>query len=371
MTRKKFIPSGKTVTWVSVRSAHRCPIVIRAGLFTDLAPVLARVYAAARVFVITDSNVKRLYGRTFFHSLLESGVDAWLIDVPAGEPSKNANLVSMLHTQLIERNVRRDSVVVALGGGVVGDLAGYVAATVLRGVSFIQVPTTLLAQVDSSVGGKVGINHDLGKNLIGAFYPPEAVYIDPALLKTLPEREYFSGLSEVVKIAAALDKSFFSFLERNAAKIKLMNRTALTEMITRSVRLKTAIVEKDEFETGLRKALNVGHTIGHAIEAANDYRLRHGEAVAMGLVAESRIARDMGLLGTKDFARLLHLMHLLGLRIAFPRIRNRELFFSALALDKKSSGISPRFVLLRKIGVSVVGVDVPGPFIHALIGRPS
>ena len=324
---------------------------------------LARTLKAARVFVITDSNVKKSHGRRFVADLLSAHVDAWLIDFPAGERSKNAGLIDSLHTQLLEHAVRRDSMIIALGGGVVGDVAGYVAATVLRGIRYIQVPTTLLAQVDSSVGGKVGIDHPLGKNLIGAFHPPLAVYIDPLVLQTLPDREFRSGLAEVVKIAAALDVSFFRFLERNTSKINRRETRTLTGMITRSIQLKASVVEQDERESGLRKTLNLGHTIGHALEAAKEYTLRHGEAVAMGLVAESRIARDMGLLSTKEFARLLHLMHKLDLKMSLPRVRSREKFVTALSIDKKSGGSTPKFALLRKMGSTVIGVEVPSPFL--------
>ena len=317
--------------------------------------------------MITDSNVRKIHGRRFLADLLSADVDAWLIDFPAGERSKNAGLVGSLHTQLLENGVRRDSMVIALGGGVVGDVAGYVAATVLRGIRYIQVPTTLLAQVDSSVGGKVGIDHPLGKNLIGAFHPPVAVYIDPLMLQTLPDREFRSGLAEVVKIAAALDASFFRFLERNTSKINRRDARTLTEMITRSVRLKAAVVEQDERESGLRKTLNLGHTIGHALETAQDYTLRHGEAVVIGLAAESRIARDMGLLSTKEFARLLHLLHKLDLRMSLPEIRSKEKFVTALSIDKKSGGLTPKFALLRRIGSTVIGVDVPSPFLAAIL----
>ena len=341
-------------------------IGIGSGLLRDLPGFIAGKAPTARVFVITDSTVKGLYGRRLLPDLLNSGIDAWLLDFPPGERSKNAGVVNTLHTQLLEYEVRRDSLVVALGGGVVGDIAGYVAATVLRGIRYLQVPTTLLAQVDSSVGGKVGIDHPLGKNLIGAFHQPSAVYIDPLVLNTLPDREFRSGLAEVVKIAAGMDLHFFKFLEAKAHKIINREPKILSEMITRSVQLKAAIVGRDERDSGVRTVLNLGHTIGHAVETASGYRLRHGEAVAIGLAAESRIARDMGLLATKDLARLLRLMDKLGLPFTFPRIKNRKTFLSAVGIDKKSSGAGPKFVLLRRIGCSVVGVDVPGPFIESL-----
>ena len=348
---------------------ERYPILLKSGLLRHFRKLLRGQSSWSKVFVITDCNVSPLFGRHLLSDLVIGGVDAWLIDFPAGEQSKNADVVNVLHSTLLEHGVRRDSLIIALGGGVVGDVAGYVAATVLRGIRYIQVPTTLLAQVDSSVGGKVGIDHPLGKNLIGAFHQPSEVYIDPLVLQTLPEREYKSGLAEVVKIAAALDVPFFRFLEKNATSINKRNAKTLSNLIERSVRLKAAVVEKDEYETGLRKVLNLGHTIGHAVEAASNYRLLHGEAVAIGLVAESRIARDMGLLSTKDFARLLHLMHRLGLQMSFPKLKDKQRFLSALSVDKKSVGAETKFVLLRRIGCTIVGVAVPSPFIEAILKR--
>ena len=354
----------KTI-WVSTKPSERTyPVEIVSDGFSRVSRMISRNWQASSVFIVTDANVKKLYGRRLLCGLLLRNIDAWLIDFPAGERSKNSDVVNILHSALLEHGVRRNSVVVALGGGVVGDVAGYVAATVLRGIKYIQIPTTLLAQVDSSVGGKVGIDHPLGKNLIGAFHQPSAVYIDPLFLQTLPEREYTAGLAEVVKIAAGLDASFFRFLEKNAAQIRQRNVKTLTGLIEHSVRLKAAVVEKDEFETGLRKTLNLGHTIGHAFEAASNYRLRHGEAVAIGLVAESRIARDMGILSTKEFARLLHLMHALSLRMSLPRLKNMKGFLSALSLDKKTIGHSTKFVLLERIGCTALGVDVPASSIE-------
>lgn len=354
---------------VSVKSYRTRSYTVRieSGFLARVSSLITRSYGESSVFILTDSNVKRLYGRKMLRSLLEHKIDAWLIDFPAGERSKNADVVNILHTALLEHGVRRDSLTVALGGGVVGDVAGYVAATALRGIKYIQIPTTLLAQVDSSVGGKVGIDHPLGKNLIGAFHQPTAVYIDPLVLRTLPEREYTAGLAEVVKIAAGLDASFFRFLEKNTAQIRKRNVKTLTGLIERSVRLKAAVVEKDEFETGLRKTLNLGHTLGHAFEAASNYRLRHGEAVAIGLAAESRIARDMGLLSTKEFARLLHLMNALDLKMSLPRRIDKRRFLLALSADKKSVGDSAKFVLLNGIGCTAVGVEVPSALIESIL----
>jgi 3-dehydroquinate synthase len=343
------------------------PIVIQAGILNALPTIIAASWPKKRVFVITDAHVKKLYGNRLLRSLLTQSVDAWLIDFPAGEESKNAGVIHALHTELLEHGIQRDSLIIALGGGVVGDVAGFVAATILRGVKFVQVPTSLLAQVDSSVGGKVGIDHELGKNLIGAFHQPSAVYIDPTTMKTLHDRDFSSGLAEAVKIAVSLDARMFQFLEKNVRAIKRRDPRIMAELIERSIRLKAAVVQKDVKESGVRKVLNLGHTIGHALELMSGFTMRHGEAVAIGLVSESRIARDMGLLRTKEFARLLHLMNALDLKLAFPRIKEKPVFLRAIAMDKKAVDRAPRFVLLAGIGRSVVGVDVPSPFVESLL----
>jgi 3-dehydroquinate synthase len=224
--------------------------------------------------------------------------------------------------------------------------------------------------VDSSVGGKVGIDHPLGKNLIGVFHQPGAVFIDPDVLRTLPAAEFRNGLAEMVKIAAGLDRELFEKLERNVARIKRRSSRLLSSLISDSVRLKTRVIEKDEFDTGMRRTLNLGHTIGHAIEAATRYTVKHGSAVAIGLAAESRIAVEMGLLKERDYLRVLNLLWELKLPTKFPPIRSTAKFLAALSADKKSEHRTARFVLLTGIGRSAIGVDVPTPFISRLMGRP-
>jgi 3-dehydroquinate synthase len=318
-----------------------------------------------KLFIITDTTVGRLYGRTLQREFAGGGNDVVLLDIPPGEGSKNHRSVHALHTQLLKGGVGRDSFVIALGGGVVGDVAGYVAATILRGIPFIQIPTTLLAQVDSSVGGKVGVDHPLGKNLIGAFHQPAAVYVDPDVLSTLPAAEYRNGLAEVVKIAAALDHRFFADIERNVRNIKSGNARTVIDLIHRAIALKAAVVMKDEKETGLRKVLNLGHTIGHAVETASGFRLRHGEAVSIGLSVEGRIACDMGLMAKKDYRRLVALLTAFRLPTRLPGTMNGKKFLAALAADKKNEKGGTRFVLLKRIGQPVVGVEVPDQFIRS------
>ena len=349
---------------------HRSyPVRIQSGSLELLHLRLREIAGAGPIFVITDSTVKRLYGKQLVRNLGRKGIEVGLLDFPSGERSKQAGTVSTMYSKLLRLGVKRDSVIVALGGGVVGDVAGYVASTVLRGVPYIQVPTSLLAQVDSSIGGKVGIDHTFGKNLIGAFYQPREVIIDPLVLRTLPEEEFRNGLAEVVKIAVALDGRLFSLLEKHAHRIRKNNSPLMSEILIRSVGLKASVVQRDEFERGLRKTLNAGHTIGHALEASTSYALKHGAAVAIGLAAEAELAVHLQLMGQKDFSRLLTLMRRLKLPTVFPRIKRRDRFFAALSRDKKSEGDRIRFVIPAGIGRSVVGVDVPDILLRRLVDR--
>lgn len=343
-------------------------VEIRPGLFSSLPDLLTGDARGGRIFIITDTTVARLYARALLRRLPESTATPLMLVVPPGERSKNERTAYRLQSRLLREGIRRDSLIVAIGGGVVGDLAGFVAATVLRGVRFVQVPTTLLAQVDSSVGGKVGIDHPAGKNLIGAFHQPRAVYCDPLVLRTLAPREFRNGLAEVIKIAAALDPDFFAAIEANAPRLSRTNSRMLTTLIATSVGLKAAVVESDEREAGLRATLNLGHTIGHALEASAAYALRHGEAVAIGLATEARIAEEMNLLRAHDRDRLITTLRKAGLPTELPGNLRKSAFIKALALDKKGDAAGPRFVLLRSIGRSALGVTVPAGIIRKTAG---
>lgn len=320
-----------------------------------------------RVFIITDTHVERLFGRRLLGTFSHAGIEARMTSFPPGEQSKTVATIQHLFAFLLRHGIDRKSLIVALGGGVVGDVAGFVAATILRGVPYVHVPTTLLAQVDSSIGGKVGINHRLGKNLIGAFYQPVAVFVDPNTLETLSRAEYRNGLAEVVKIAAASDAALFALLERRATAIAEAKLSVLEDVITRAIALKASIVERDEREVHLRKTLNVGHTIGHAIEAATGYTIRHGEAVAMGLAAETQLAVAMGVLKPSVRERIVRLLRAFGLPVRLPVMKQRSRFFSALAADKKTEGGAPKFVLLEDIGKVMIGAEVPSVFIQQLL----
>ncbi len=344
-------------------------ILIQPGLFGRIAGLVGKAYPAGALFIIGDDRTAGLYGRRLQRALIQRTRSVTLLDFPSGEESKNGRIVHALHSELLRNGIRRNSIIIAVGGGVAGDVAGYVAATILRGVRYLHVPTTLLAQVDSSIGGKVGINHPLGKNLVGAFHQPEMVLIDPHLLSTLPAREFRNGLAEVVKIAAALDKGLFALLERNIVKIQKRDTAFMTKLIKESVGLKSSVVSLDEREDDVRKVLNVGHTIGHAVESATGFTMKHGEAVSMGMASEMLIAEHMGLLLQRDRFRVLNLLQALKLPVRFPAGMNLRAFRSSLALDKKNDDGGTRFVLLKTIGKCLVGVPVPDKIIDGLTRR--
>jgi 3-dehydroquinate synthase len=311
--------------------------------------------------VLTDGNVGKKFAKTALKSLAKSGFAPVLITVPAGEKSKSLSIVEKCHDQLAKHRLERKSFIVALGGGVVGDLAGFVAATYLRGIPFVQVPTSLLAQVDSSVGGKTGVNLKSGKNLVGAFYQPRLVLCDLDTLKTLPRREYVSGLAEVVKYGIIYDAMFFTQLERNLPKLLQRDTKTLRDVVARCCEIKADVVGQDETESGLRAILNFGHTIGHAIENSSGYgKYLHGEAIAIGQVAAAKLSEAILGLLPADVARIEKLFVRAGLPVSIKlsAVQRRKLF-AAMRLDKKVSGGEIKFVLAQKIGRVKFGCRVP------------
>jgi 3-dehydroquinate synthase len=279
-------------------------------------------------------------------------IEAATVVLPAGEATKSLAHASRVYDELVARGADRHTLIVALGGGVIGDLAGFVAATFARGLPLMMIPTSLLAQVDSSVGGKVGINHPGAKNIIGAFHQPVGVWIDTETLQTLPDRQLRAGLAEVVKYGVILDAEFFATLEKLAGELLTRNGEALRQIVSRSCWLKASLVERDEREeTGLRAALNFGHTIAHAIEAVAGYDgpYVHGEAVAVGMVAEGRLAHRLGWLGADQVDRLIQLLERFGLPTRAPSL-DPERLLEAMGRDKKNRRGKIRFVLPRRIG---------------------
>ena len=321
-------------------------------LLPQLGSQCASLKFGGKCAVITDSNVAKYLLKPALKSLKAAGFDAVSIIVPAGEKSKSLTFVEKCHDQLAANRLERKSFIVALGGGVIGDLAGFVAASYLRGIAFVQVPTTLLAQVDSSVGGKTGVNLRAGKNLVGAFYQPKFVLCDLNSLKTLPKREFQAGLAEVVKYGIIYDAPLFARLERDMDKILRRDSKILAEVVARCCEIKADVVGQDETESGLRAILNFGHTIGHAIEAISGYgKYLHGEAISIGQIAAAKISAGLMGLPQADVDRIEKLFARTGLptKIKLNSIQRKKLF-AAMRLDKKVSAGEIKFVLADKIG---------------------
>lgn len=343
------------------------------GLLRQVGEACRQLALGRRCAVITDENVARFHLGPVLESLRQAGFDPVASTVPAGERTKRLSVVGRCYDQLAAARLERRSFLVALGGGVVGDLAGFVAATYLRGIPFVQVPTSLLAQVDSSVGGKVGINLRSGKNLVGAFYQPRLVLADLDTLRTLPDREYRSGLAEVIKYGLIADARLFRHLERQLPRLLAREPEVLEEVVARCCRIKAEVVAEDETESGRRAILNFGHTIGHALEAISGYgRLLHGEAIAIGQVAEARLSAR--LLGLPDEAvvRIERLLAAAGLptRIHWTSPRWERLL-AAMRLDKKVVDGRIRFVLIPEIGRAEWGHGVEEPVLRQVLGVSS
>ena len=331
---------------------RRYPIFIGERILSDLGGQCARLELGRRCAVISDTHVARRYGKTAIASLKRAGFDPVLLTVPPGESSKSPRMVERCYDQLARQRLERKSFVVALGGGVVGDLAGFVAATYLRGIPFVQAPTSLLAQVDSSVGGKVGVNLKAGKNLVGAFHQPRLVLCDLAVLATLSPREFRAGLAEVIKYGIIYDAALFKQLERDMPLLLKRDPKILASVVARCCQIKAEVVEQDETETGLRAILNFGHTIGHAIEAVSGYgKYLHGEAISIGQVAAARLSQRATDLPEEEVARIEFLLGRAGLPTAIHLSAARMgKLIDAMRLDKKVSGGEIKFVLARRIG---------------------
>jgi 3-dehydroquinate synthase len=339
--------------WVELPD-HRYPIQIGTNLLTD--PTRLTPYLSSnRVLVITNTTVAPLYLDTLRQTLADYQVDELIL--PDGEQYKNLTTLNQIYDALLQQRHDRQTTLIALGGGVIGDMTGFAAASYQRGVHFIQIPTTLLAQVDSSVGGKTGINHALGKNMIGAFHQPQAVIADTSTLNTLPERELSAGLAEVIKYGLINDPDFFAWLEQNISALRQRDPDALAYAIQRCCADKAAIVAADEKETGTRALLNLGHTFGHAIEAGIGYGTwLHGEAVAAGMVMAADLSHRLGWLSATDQTRISALLAMAGLPTA-PPVLSPAAFRQHMAVDKKVQHGHLRLILLRGIGQAVISSD--------------
>jgi 3-dehydroquinate synthase len=331
------------------------------------ASVIRAQWPADQYVVITDSNVNRLYGELVEERLRQGGLVARVIEIPAGESSKSMGTALDVATQLLEFKASRQSLLIALGGGVVGDLAGFVASIYKRSVPYVQVATTLVAQVDSSVGGKTGIDLQQGKNLLGTFYQPRAVFIDLSFLKTLTDRDFKNGLAEIIKYGIISDVEMFSLLEGERTGVIERQAMLMEELVVRSCKTKARIVEQDEKEGDLRRILNFGHTLGHALEAASGYGLSHGEAVAIGTVGASMISQKLGFLDEASHGRIVRLVEQYGLPTEIPDRLNTKDLLDFMASDKKAVGKTIHFVLVKKIGTPFVTAGVPIDIIKEVI----
>jgi 3-dehydroquinate synthase len=338
-------------------SQNAYEVQIGAGLLNQVGERLRGMGFKGKAVIITNPVVKRLYGGALKANLEAAGFIPVTLEVPDGEEYKSLEQAAGLYELLSQEEVERGTPLLALGGGVIGDLGGFVAATYMRGVPLFQLPTTLLAQVDSSIGGKTAINYGGLKNIVGAFYQPRLVMSDVATLKTLPESEFGNGMAEVIKYAVIRNEGVFRSFESTLDRLKALDAEILEEVVSRCVAIKAAIVEKDEKDLGLRNILNYGHTVGHAIEAVSDFHLGHGRAVAIGMVAAARISREMGFLPQSELERIESLVALAGLPENIPGL-DVESIMQAMQHDKKKVGDRIRFVLPRAIGEVFVSDEV-------------
>ncbi len=356
------------MTVLQVGLAERSyPITIEPGCLGRVPEELAKHYPASRYGVITDDNVARLYGEKLVESMRAKGLAGDLFVFPHGEDHKHLQTVGALISEAARRGLDRGSMVVALGGGVSGDVGGFVAATYMRGIPFIQIPTSLLAQVDSSVGGKTGVDIPEGKNLVGAFYQPRAVYIDPEVLRSLPEKQFINGMAEVIKHGIIRDDGYFDMLGENFDQIMAQDPGVLQEVIRVSCAIKAAVVAEDEKESNIRRILNFGHTIGHAVEAASRFEILHGFAVGIGMAAAARISVMKGLLDPQKLEAILAMIRRYGLPTQVPGHLDRDLIKSYLLTDKKRIGSRTSFILAVDIGEVVITEEVSETEIDAVI----
>ena|SRR5271165_1494057 len=344
---------------IKVRSAlGDYSVVCEAGLLRKVQAEIASLGTFSSVHLVTSPKVWKAQGKTLGKGF-RKGSRPQVHFIDDRESAKSMATVELAARSLVRAGADRESLVIAVGGGVVGDVAGFLSASYLRGVALVQVPTTLVAQVDSSVGGKTGVNLPEGKNLVGAFYPARLVLVDPEALKTLPEREYRSGLAEVIKYGVIADAQLFSFLEKEMGKLRERDRSALLQTIRRSVEIKAAVVSKDERESGLREILNFGHTFGHALESVTGYKkYQHGEAVALGMMCAGLLGHEVAGMPADDVARMVSLLRLIGPLPGWPKVPVAKLL-KVMRSDKKTRANQLRFVLAKKIGVakSYDGVD--------------
>lgn len=334
-------------------------IKIEGGILKDLGKTVKSFAFSRKIAVISNPVVHGLYGTVLAQSLTDEGYELTEITVPDGEEYKTLEWAGKIYGELLKAQLDRRSAIIALGGGVIGDLAGFVASTYMRGIAVLQVPTTLLAQVDSSVGGKTGVNHPLGKNMIGTFWQPSLVWMDLDTLRTLPKRELLAGLAEVIKCGVIRDSELFQYLETNRDKIMNLDQQAFIHIVKRSCEIKGDVVSQDERESGLRAILNYGHTIGHAIETVTGYKkYLHGEAIAIGMCAEAVLSKRLSYAGEQDVQRIRALIESYGLPVAIPADIDLQSTLSAIQIDKKAVEGKLTCILPETIGSVKIATDV-------------
>jgi len=343
-------------------------IYIGAGILAQTGEKLKELGLRDKAVIITNPTVNKLYGAVVKQSLRDAGFKTAVLAVPDGEEYKTLESAGKLYEQLAEWGAEKSTAILALGGGVIGDLAGFVAATYMRGVPLVQIPTTLLAQCDSSIGGKTAVDYKQLKNEIGTFYQPKMTISDVTTLKSLPEKEFIGGLAEVIKHAVIKDEQFFSYLEQNLDRLKPLDNNVLEAVVAKSARIKVAFVEKDEKDMGLRNILNFGHTVGHAVESVSQFRVAHGQGVSIGMTAAAGIAVRMELMDQSDAVRLEKLLAKAGLPTKLPQMDVQQVM-RAMRYDKKVQGGKIRFVLPRTIGQVFITDDVSLAVIEKVLGE--
>ncbi len=324
---------------------------------------------SGKTVIITDSNVRPLYAANLERSLIDAGFKVIILEIPAGEEQKTLATAGQLYQRLAEAFVERTTLILALGGGVVGDLAGFVAATYMRGVPLVHVPTSLLAMVDSSIGGKTAVDHNSLKNMVGAFYQPKLVVADVATLKTLPQVELSNGMGEVIKHAVIRDKVFFRFLQENMTSAMDYDMGVLGKIVEKNACIKAPVVATDERESGLRTLMNYGHTVGHAVEAVSNFKLKHGQAVAIGMMAAAKISRRLGFLPADELNQIEECIRAAGLPVDLPDFSpaEKEKLLELIKHDKKVLDGKIRFVLLKSIGDAFITDKVASDLIREVL----
>jgi len=340
------------------KSLSSYEIRIGKGIIDRMLLLIAKNHKAARYVMVTDSNVGRLYGQAMLDAMTQAGMKASLVEIPAGESSKNMATVMDIAARLLALGADRGTLLIALGGGVVGDLTGFIASVYMRSVPYIQIPTTLIGQVDSSIGGKTAVDLPQGKNLLGTFYQPRAVFADVKFLETLPEKEFQNGLAEIIKYGIIEDEKLFKLLEEDMEAVKGRDPERLLKMIETCCRIKKSIVEIDEREQGLRRILNFGHTLGHALEASSKYELSHGEGVALGMIAAAKLSVKMQYLPEGESIRVERVIERAGLPTRMDAALATDAIISRLKSDKKKKDDVVHFILIKKIGMPFVSGSV-------------